>query len=133
MQNFAGIKILTLGAALVWPGSATLAAAPVPAFDMGYGWDAGFAYASPGQPGATASSHFLIEDPAGRTGATALRALATDDVVEATAIAQSNPTVPVPGSLILFGSGLVMLAIAGRRRSSPSSRSGLRSQVAAPS
>lgn len=113
MQHLAAIQILTLGAALVFPGSAPRAeAAMTQSFDVGYGWDAGFTYAQPDQLRGGA-------DPAPRINVTDLRAEAVEAVLDPPEAAPRKAVaIPVPGSLVLFGSGLVMLAFAGRRRSS---------------
>jgi hypothetical protein len=110
MQNFAAIQILMLGASLVFPGSALRAdAAPMQSFDVGYGWDAGFAYAPPDLAN--------VAVPVPSISAVELRADAVDGVFEArTASPRKSVVIPVPGSLVLFGSGLVMLAIFARRR-----------------
>lgn len=111
MQNFAAIQVLMLGASLVFPGSALRAdAAPTQSFDVGYGWDAGFTYAQPDQlTGAAVSAEPL--------NAVDLRAEAVDGVFEVRAASpRKSATIPVPGSLALFGSGLAMLAVVARRR-----------------
>lgn len=114
MQNFAAIQILMLGASLVFPGSALRAdAAPSQSFDVGYGWDAGFTYAQPEQ----LQSAGLAADSRFHTDTTELRAEAVDGAFEARPAApQKSVTIPVPGSLVLFGSGLAMLAVVARRR-----------------
>ncbi len=109
MQNFAAIRLIVLGLGLTFPGVAPAAdAAPVQVFDVGYGWDAGFAYASPdGLAGA-----------AKRESGKSLRAGRAEAAEPGREASSRTPAaVPVPGSLVLFGGGLAALAVAGRRRS----------------
>lgn len=113
MQNFIGIQILVLSAALALPGGVPSAhAATTQVFDVGYGWDAGFAYAQPDQLHGLPA---IAADPGRVAGPLELRV----DAAEADRAAPANPAIkaiPVPGALVLFGSGLLALAVAGRRR-----------------
>lgn len=113
MQNFIDIRILVLSAGLALSGAAPQAnAATSQVFDVGYGWDAGFAYAQPDHvrsiPAVAADSGFAV-------GPLELRADAAD-VDRSPPAAPATKAVPVPGALVLFGSGLLALAVASRRR-----------------
>lgn len=113
MQNLIGIQILVLSAGLALSGGAPSAhAATTQVFDVGYGWDAGFAYAQPDQLHGVPA---IAADPGRVAGSLDLRI----DAVDADRAAPANPVakeIPVPGALVLFGSGLLALAVAGRRR-----------------
>lgn len=104
MQSYTRLKILIVGACVVFSGAMSVAeAAPIHQFDVGYGWDGAFAY---GQ----------AETPPSSETPQASESEAVVDTLDVPAVAsRKTATVPVPGSLALFGSGLVLLAVAGRR------------------
>ena len=113
MQNFARMKVLIIGVAMAFPGAGGVAeAASVQQFAVGHGWDSGFAY---GQVDPLGDLSFPWQPESATVDA--LQAEPLEDVLSRqVAPASKSATVPVPGSLVLFGSGLLMLAIVGRRR-----------------
>jgi len=112
MQNFTRMKILVVGIGMMLSMSGGVAeAAPVRQFEVGYGWDAGFAY---GQAEPLAG---VAELSLGSGGDVVPQVAAPHELYLEEAVGvRKSAAVPVPGSLVLFGTGLLLLAVVARRR-----------------
>lgn len=111
MQNFTRMKILVVGIGMTLSTLGGVAeAAPVRQFDVGYGWDAGFAY------GQAEPSAGVAEFSLGSGGDVVPQVAPHELYLEEAVGVRKSAAVPVPGSLVLFGTGLLLLAVVARRR-----------------